>query len=781
MTAPLDSQAGDALGQRPGMASGLGAGAAQDHKKRRLVDALIVFVLACLVGVGWLSYRNMHAMTETAQWEAHTHVVIQKLSDLMSSLKDAETGQRGFLITGKAAYLEPYRASLQTSPAVLADLRRLTSDNPDQQRRLAALAPLVAAKLAELKDSIALRETKGFTAATEAVLMASGKRLMDQIRRLVVEAQAQEAQLLESRVAAKQENARRTTQSVLLGGSLGSLALLLMFMVLRWELTSRRRAETARQTSEERYHHLFNSIDEGFCIIDMLFDVHRKPIDYRFLEVNPAFERQTGLRDAVGKRVRQFLPDLEVHWFETYGKVALTGESNRFSNQAKGLDDRWFDVYAFRFGGPGSSRVAVLFSDITERLRAQEEVLRLNASLEERVQQRTAELLRAESALRQAQKLEALGQLTGGVAHDFNNLLAVISASVELLRLDKLPGARRSHYLDQIFDTVGRAVKLTSQLLSFARRQPLNPEVFDVDQQVQSTINLVRPLMGSQVQIDLEPCGENSCFVEADISQFETALVNLAVNARDAMNAKGQFSIRVQRVDNVPAGPGRDHRSGDFVAISVADTGCGIAAEKLEAIFEPFYTTKEVGKGTGLGLSQVFGFTKQSGGEVDVKSELGGGSVFTLFLARAERPRSSETEPLAKPEVEGHGMHVLVVEDNEVLGQMTCRILNTLAYHTTWAANAAAALVLLTEDASRFDLVFSDVLMPGMSGIEFGELVRQRYPGLPVVLTSGYNAAMAEYGTNGFELIQKPYVSDTLVRVFRKTMADPMAAGHKAP
>ena len=666
MSADLDSQAGDALGQRPGMASGPVASAAQGHKKRRLVEALIVFVLACLVGVGWLSYRNMQAMAESAQWEAHTHVVIQKLGDLISSLKDAETGQRGFLITGKPAYLEPYRASLQTSSTVLADLHRLTLDNSAQQRRLAVLSPLVAAKLAELKDSIALRESKGFSAATDAVLMASGKSLMDQIRRLVVEAQAEEEQLLKSRVAAKQENARRTTQTVLLGGTLGSLALLLMFMALRRELASRRRAETARQTSEERYRHLFNSIDEGFCIIDMVFDVHQKPIDYRFLEINPAFEKQTGMCDAVGKRVREFLPDLEAHWFETYGKVALTGESNRFANKAKGLDDRWFDVYAFRFGGPGSSRVAVLFSDITERLRAQDEILRLNASLEERVQQRTAELVRAESALRQSQKLQALGQLTGGVAHDFNNLLAVISAAVELLRLDKLPVARRSHYLDQIFDTVGRAVKLTSQLLSFARRQPLNPEVFDVYQQVKSTIKLVRPLMGSQVQIDLEPCEGNSCFVEADISQFETALLNLAVNARDAMNAKGRFSLRVEQVDGVPAGPSRDHRPGDFVAISVADTGCGIAAEKLEAIFEPFYTTKEVGKGTGLGLSQVFGFTKQSGGEVDVKSELGGGSVFTLFLARAERPCASETEPLAEPEVEGHGTHVLVVEDNEM-------------------------------------------------------------------------------------------------------------------
>ncbi|MDH6183254.1 PAS domain S-box protein [Polaromonas sp. CG_23.6] len=397
--------------------------------------------------------------------------------------------------------------------------------------------------------------------------------------------------------------------------------------------------------------------------------------------------------------------------------------------------------------------------------------------------QRTTELLRTEHALRQSQKLEALGQLTGGVAHDFNNLLAVISSSVELLRSDKLPVERRGQYLDRIFDTVGRAAKLTSQLLAFARQQPLSPEVFNVDQHVQGVIDLVRPLMGAQVQIHLEPCGaEDSCFAEADINQFETALVNLALNARDAMNGNGQLTIKVKKVDNVPAGSGRDLRPGDFVAISVTDTGCGIAAENLEAIFEPFYTTKEVGKGTGLGLSQVFGFARQSGGEVKVRSEVDSGSVFTLFLARAEHADTPEAvAAAAENSIESRSISVLVVEDNEILAQMTCEILNILDYQTTWAANATAALGLLTEDASRFDLVFSDVIMPGMSGIEFGELVRKRYPGLPVVLASGYNEVMAERGRHGFELIQKPYVSDTLVRVFRKTMAEHMAAGRKAP
>ena len=406
-----------------------------------------------------------------------------------------------------------------------------------------------------------------------------------------------------------------------------------------------------------------------------------------------------------------------------------------------------------------------------ERLRAEFDVRQMNRMLD----QRTTELLRSETALRQSQKLEALGQLIGGVAHDFNNLLAVISSSVELLRSNKLPAERCGHYLDLIYDTVGRAVKLTGQLLAFARQQPLSPEVFDVDLKVQGVVDLVRPLMGSQVQIIHQPCRKNACFAEADINQFETALVNLAVNARDAMNASGQFIIKVQDVDRIPAGPERGGpRLGDFIAISVSDTGCGIAAEKLEAIFEPFYTTKEVGKGTGLGLSQVFGFAKQSGGEVDVQSELGRGSVFTLYLSRVvERlPTAKAWTPLPEQCAGAQNLCVLVVEDNETLAEMTCEILLALGYRTVQAATAAAALVLLAEEKSRFDLIFSDVIMPGMNGIEFGEQVRKRYPAIPVVLTSGYNAVMAEQGRHGFELVLKPYTSDTLVRVFRKAIAE---------
>ena len=404
-----------------------------------------------------------------------------------------------------------------------------------------------------------------------------------------------------------------------------------------------------------------------------------------------------------------------------------------------------------------------------QRLQAENALRETNSALDER----TTELLRIETALRQSQKLEALGQLTGGVAHDFNNLLAVISSSIELLRNDKLPLNQHGKYLNLIFDTVARAVKLTNQLLAFARQQPLSPEVFNVDVHTQNVLDLVRPLLGSQMEVRHERCTANTCcFAEADISQFEAALVNLLINARDAMNAVGLLTITVQMVDAVPAGLGHGPRPGKFVAISVADKGCGIAPNKLQTVFEPFYTTKEVGKGTGLGLSQVFGFAKQSGGDVDVRSDMGIGSVFTLYLPSAESlPASKAIGVTPNSASVGNGLRLLIVEDNEVLAEMTCEILNTLDYQTTWVASGAAALELLARKTGQFDLVFSDVVMPGINGIEMAKEVRKRYPTLPVVLASGYSTVVDEEGTHGFELIGKPYTSDTLVRLFQNAMS----------
>jgi len=432
---------------------------------------------------------------------------------------------------------------------------------------------------------------------------------------------------------------------------------------------------------------------------------------------------------------------------------------------------RWFSTMSQHliFGAPAT---ALLFSLLALALRRTRHLYHEADKRQE-----------AEEALKHSQRLEALGQLTGGVAHDFNNLLTVIRASVDLLRRPDLPEPRRLRYIDAISDTVTRAARLTGQLLAFARRQTLKPELFDVGQNVQMLSEMIGTLIGSRIEIATHGPGE-PCFVNADAGQFETAMINMAVNARDAMDGRGRLTITVRRAAELPGAaaqpqrprdqnPGAQNPAGQnsegYIAVSVEDTGIGIPQEQFGQIFEPFFTTKEVGQGTGLGLSQVFGFARQSGGEVVVTSEVGKGSIFTLYLPRvAGDARAQQISAEDAPPLDGRGMSVLVVEDNIEVGKFTTDALTELGYGTTLVDNASHALEELAAGADRYDVVFTDVVMPGMTGIELAQEIRRYHANLPVVLTSGYSHALSENGSDGFEVLQKPYSMEQLSRVLHR-------------
>jgi CheY-like chemotaxis protein len=366
--------------------------------------------------------------------------------------------------------------------------------------------------------------------------------------------------------------------------------------------------------------------------------------------------------------------------------------------------------------------------------------------------------------------MEAIGQLTGGVAHDFNNLLTVIRGSVDLLRRSDLSEAKRARYTDAIGSTADRAIKLTSQLLAFSRRQALTPEQFDVGESLREVANIVSTLIGSRVELRLE-LPEEPVFANADRGQFDTAIVNMAINARDAMDGEGVLGIELGPVCAIPAIRRHAPTQGEFIAVSIRDTGSGIAPEDVDRIFEPFFTTKEVGAGTGLGLSQVIGFAKQSGGDVHVTSQPGQGTCFTLYLPRAEPPpiRLAAKEGPVSATV-GEGLCVLVVEDNEQVGAFATQALRELGYESVLARNADQALAELATARERFHIVFSDVVMPGMSGIDLANRIRRDHPDLPVVLASGYSHVLAEHGTHGVELLRKPYSVEQLSRVLRKAV-----------
>ena len=402
-----------------------------------------------------------------------------------------------------------------------------------------------------------------------------------------------------------------------------------------------------------------------------------------------------------------------------------------------------------------------------ERVRADAEVhgamaalATLNATLEERVEERTAQLAEIEAALRQSQKLEAIGQLTGGVAHDFNNLLTIIRSSVHLLQRPGLAEDRRSHYLKTVAETVDRGAKLTGQLLAFARRQALNPEVFEAAQRLEALADMLDTATGSCVRVELQ-LPDVPCYIRADLGQLEAAFVNLAINGRDAMGGEGTLFLRLAANQPMPSIRGHLAQAGPFAAISVTDTGAGIAPELLERIFEPFFTTKATGQGTGLGLSQVFGFAKQSGGDVQVVSRPGEGTTFTLYLPQVEpeQAQADEGDSIELPD-DGAQRRILVVEDNPEVGGFAAQILADLGYQTTWVTTAEEALTQVGPQAEAFDAVFSDVVMPGMGGIALANELRRRRADLPVILTSGYSHALAEGGHHGFEFLPKPYSVD---------------------
>jgi PAS domain S-box-containing protein len=371
--------------------------------------------------------------------------------------------------------------------------------------------------------------------------------------------------------------------------------------------------------------------------------------------------------------------------------------------------------------------------DITERRAAQDE-------LEE-----------ARNALFQSQKLQALGELTGGIAHDFNNLMTVVRGSAELLRTDGLPEEKRKRYLEAIIETADRATTLTSHLLAFGRRQPLKPEVVDLNLRLDAFAEMISRTMGSQNEIvlDLAP---QLWPAEVDATQLETALLNAAINARDAMPGGGRLTIGSQ---NVPGSGGLP----DMVCVCLTDTGEGISKEALERVFDPFFTTKPVGKGTGLGLSQIHGFAAQSGGRADIESREGEGTTLRIFLPRATgavaSPRPCETG-IAR----GDGTTVLLVEDNEQVRAFAESLLADLDYAVVSASSAETALQALA--ASQVDLLFTDVMMPGMSGVELAERARALRPDLPVLLASGYSEEMAVNSARAFEILAKPYGAATL-------------------
>jgi signal transduction histidine kinase/CheY-like chemotaxis protein len=371
----------------------------------------------------------------------------------------------------------------------------------------------------------------------------------------------------------------------------------------------------------------------------------------------------------------------------------------------------------------------------------------------------------AEAALRQAQRMEAIGQLTGGVAHDFNNLLTVIGGNAAMLNDTAQSDAARRRAA-AIIQAAERGERLTRQLLAFSRRQILRPEPVDLQQHVDEIADMLSPALRADIDVKVE-MPEELWPVFVDLTEFQMALLNLGMNARDAMPGSGRFEITARNVTFDIDDPTSGELVGDFVAVTLVDTGAGMAPEVVARAFEPYFTTKEIGLGSGLGLSQVYGFAQQSGGAVSIVSAIGKGSSITLFLPRAMEGHPEARFRMVPPAPSKASARILVVEDDTEVARVTIEVLEELGYQTVEARDGLSALALIDQEPG-IELVLSDVVMPGgMNGLELARKLRLLRPGLPVVVATGYTQWGARVAEEDFVFIAKPYRREALAEAIR--------------
>ena len=508
--------------------------------------------------------------------------------------------------------------------------------------------------------------------------------------------------------------------------------------------------------------------------------------DHIFELTNDSFLRLVGREDVIGKAMSEALPELETQPLRAHlDAVAASGEAFVAREMAVALhrrrgrlpEERLIDVVLQPIpdAAGGVRAIFVEGSDVTQRMRAEDALRRLNETLEDAVEARTAELRDAEEALRQSQKMETVGQLTGGIAHDFNNLLGAILSGLELmrLRLDERQLEELPRYIEAATNSANRAAALTHRLLAFSRRQTLDPRPTDVAALVVAMGDLIRRTVGPAIHT--ETSAEPALWTTlCDPNQLEVALLNLAVNARDAMPEGGHLTISAANVVLEDAAPLRqaDTAPGRYVAISVKDTGIGMTQDTQDRAFEPFFTTKPSGQGTGLGLSMVYGFAKQSDGQVRIDSRFGRGTTITIYL-----PWSAAAPTLVAPPPEiraqpATGENILIVDDEPVLRGLVAEIVRELGYQAAEAGSGEEALALM-HAGPALNLLITDIGMPNMNGRQLADLARSFWPDLKILFITGYvdnsvvNGSLLE---SGMQMLTKPFTRAALAQKILATM-----------
>jgi PAS domain S-box-containing protein len=524
------------------------------------------------------------------------------------------------------------------------------------------------------------------------------------------------------------------------------------------DVSERKRGESVLRDSEARHRAVLETAADAFVGMDH---------EGRVIEFNPAAERMFGYAraDVIGREVAEVIvpPSFRDAHRRGLARYLATGEhtllGGRIEVTARRADGTEFPV------------------EVTVTVVRMEGPPAFNAYIRDLTEQKRADAARSslEMQLQQAQKMEAVGRLAGGVAHDFNNLLTVISGRAHMLMSRLKPGEPMHRDVDLIQKTSQRAVALTSQLLAFSRKQVVQPRVLELGPLVADLVPMLQRMIGEDIELTVEPA-RGTGRVKVDPSQMQQVLMNLAVNARDAMPNGGRISLSIRDVEvdeatalhqtNLPPGP--------YVALAVGDTGTGMSAETAAHIFEPFFTTKERGKGTGLGLSTVYGIVEQSRGHIQVQSELGRGTTFTIHLPRVEEPLAAGPPTDAGRRLRTTSRTVLVVDDEPEVLELASEILKRVGYSVLEAADGAAALEISRLHEGEMHLLLTDMVMPGMSGRDLAERLRALRPGLPVLYISGYvqdATARAVLVSEHSAFVAKPFTPELLTDRVRELLA----------
>ena len=587
----------------------------------------------------WLGARN----NDDDAWVQHSFEVQAQLTRVLSLVQSTETGQRGYLLTGRDIYLGPYRVAVEQLPRMLDRTRDLLSDDSRQMQSLAQLRSMIGAKLDELRSTIEAHDAGRQDEALAIVDNDSGFRLMQQIRQQIAAMQETENTLLGSR----QEAAERSAMLLQIGVALAFLLI---------------------------------------C--------------------------------GVGLLIARFTRD---------SFAALTTARDR--------------------------------------------LIASNKELVEQVARREA----AESQLRQAQKMEALGQLTGGIAHDFNNMLGVIMGAHDLVaRRIQRGDFSIQRFLSAATTAAERAATLTQRLLAFARQQPLSPQRIDANKMIVNMSDLLHSTLGEQIQIETVAAA-GLWTVHADSQQLENAVINIAINARDAMPDGGKLTIETANayLDEAYCRQNPEIQPGQFAMIAISDIGVGMPPEVAARAFDPFFTTKAAGKGTGLGLSQVYGFVKQSQGHIKVYSEPGAGTSVKIYLPRHVGDPQELKRQVAEPVRTGERSEIiLVVEDDLLMRRLAADALHELGY-TVFEADGAADALATLDRVADVKLLFTDVVMPDINGKRLADEAVRRRPGLKVLFTTGYTANAVVHGgvlDQGVNFIVKPFTLDQIAAKIRAVL-----------